>query len=89
LIPTSSGKTEHGFWSLAPLEPHPILYAEDIAAIVQQKKFLYAYGIATYDNGVGKSSATAFGYVYHFPLDGEWRPKGFFPAGPKPYNNRT
>jgi hypothetical protein len=86
LIPASNPEDINAFWSHKRLEGRGYLFQNDIEAVITQQKFLYAYGVVTYNNGVGKESSTSFGLVYNFPLPGDWRPKGFLHAGPPAYN---
>jgi hypothetical protein len=89
LIPTDKPHTELTLWSCEKLRPNPILWQSDIDDIENRKKFLFAYGKVTYKNGVGADSFTAFGFVYHAAMDGDWKPKGFLHAGPPEYNKAT
>lgn len=89
LIPTDTSIGDHGLWGLKWLEPVPTLWESEIEDFENRKRFLYAYGIVTYKNGIGGTGVTAFGLVYHFPLEGDWKPKGFLAAGPDEYNKST
>jgi hypothetical protein len=89
LIPTDKSDSPNAAWNLKWLDPSPVLSEDNIRDITGQKLFLYAYGIVTYANGVGGVGTTKFGLLYHFPISGDWRPKGFHPAGPPGYNTCT
>ena len=89
LIPTDKAEDVNAFWSYRRLEPNAYLFQDDVDAITKQEKFLYAYGIVIYDNGVGGEGSTCFGLVYNFPLPGDWHPKGFLHCGPPAYNKIT
>jgi hypothetical protein len=87
LIPTANSQSDNALWSCRLLEHVPTLFEPDIEAIKKRQKFLYAYGIVKYGNGVGEEGVTKFGLVYHFPIPGEWKPTGFQVAGPSAYND--
>jgi hypothetical protein len=78
------------FTSVGPLEPSAFLTQGELAAIETGELFLYAYGRTQYQDAFRRSpNETAFGFVYHVPLGGDPRPRGFMRAGPSVYNNAT
>jgi|HubBroStandDraft_5_1064220.scaffolds.fasta_scaffold34528_2 hypothetical protein len=72
------------------LEPSPILSRIESVRVTRQECFLYAFGIMVYADAYGRLHETRFGFVYHFPLGGDPRDKGFRREGlPKAYNQAT
>jgi hypothetical protein len=71
------------------LEPSPVLKPHELSAVERQEKFLYAYGRYTYRDASGREFRTAFGFVYHAPIGGDPRPKGWRRSGPDAYNGFT
>jgi hypothetical protein len=71
------------------LEPSSVLAPREWGAIQRQEKFVYAYGRYKYLDASGRDFRTAFGFVYHVPLGGDPRPKGWRRDGPDPYNEFT
>jgi hypothetical protein len=72
------------------LEPSAILNRTDSAQVGRQECFLYAFGIMVYRDAYKRLHETRFGFVYHFPLDGDPRDKGFRRDGlPEAYNRAT
>jgi hypothetical protein len=72
------------------LEPSPILPKAEADAIWRQEAFLYAFGIVVYRDVYNRLHETGFGFVYHFPLGGDPRQKGFRrELMPPAYNRAT
>lgn len=72
------------------LEPSPILPKAEADAVWGQQAFLYAFGIVVYRDVYDRLHETKFGFVYHFPLGGDPRQKGFRrELMPPAYNRAT
>ncbi len=72
------------------LEPSPILNRIEAVRVTRQEAFLYAFGIMVYRDAYMRLHETRFGFVYHFPLGGDPRDKGFQREGlPEAYNQAT
>jgi hypothetical protein len=72
------------------LEPSPILNRIESVRVTRQECFLYAFGIMVYRDAYTRLHETRFGFVYHFPLGGDPREKGFRRDGlPQAYNQAT
>jgi hypothetical protein len=72
------------------LEPSPILPKVEADAVWGQKAFLYAFGIVVYRDVYDRLHETRFGFVYHFPLGGDPRERGFRrELMPPAYNRAT
>jgi type II secretory pathway pseudopilin PulG len=72
------------------LEPSPILPKSEADAVCRQEAFLYAFGLVVYRDVYDRLHETRFGYVYHFPLGLDPKPKGFRRDGlPPSYNQAT
>lgn len=52
-----------------------------------RKQFLYVYGRINYRDANGRDYFTAFGLVYHLPVAGDPRGKGWMQDGPEAYND--
>jgi hypothetical protein len=76
--------------AIAYLYPEVILLRPEAFAVNEQKAFLYAFGIVVYRDVYDRLHETRFGYVYHIPLGGDPRPRGFRREGlPPAYNKAT
>ena len=75
---------------LAYLYPQIVLNKPEVEAIQGQKAFLYAYGKVVYKDVYNETHETKFGYVYHMPVGGDPKPRGFNRGGlPPTYNGAT
>jgi hypothetical protein len=59
------------------LGPSPILTKAEADAVWQREAFLYSFGIVVYRDVYNRLHETRFGFVYHFPLGGDPRQRGF------------
>ena len=59
------------------LEPSPILSKPEADAIWHREAFLYTFGIVVYRDVYNRLHETRFGLLYHYPLGGDPRQKGF------------
>lgn len=76
--------------AIAFLQPTSIMARSQAAAVQRQEAFMCAYGIIAYEDVFGRARETRFGYVYHFPLAGDPRPRGFRRERlPSAYNRAT
>jgi hypothetical protein len=76
--------------AFAFLEPNIILSKGEMERVVRQESFLYAYGIAIYEDSFRQRHETRFGYIYHMPLGGDPIPRGFRREKlPSAYNRAT
>ena len=73
----------------AVLEPDPILSRSDFEAVFQRKAFLYAFGIAVYQDVYGKRHESKFGYLYRVPSGGDLGPREFRREGLPPLYNEA
>jgi len=86
-MPLSPEASEH---YMTFLEPDIILNWEDFQAVSQQAAFLYAFGRVIYRDVYSRLHETRFGCVYHIPLGGDPRERGFRREWmPPAYNKAT
>jgi hypothetical protein len=82
---------EDSLSTTVPLEPSPILTAQEIQSIRTANSFLYFYACIEYTDAFGENHETRVGLVYHFPQADlmTYERRMFQRSGPLAYNRAT